>query len=149
MDWQTLLSQLALAIIPAVVAYFLGRRRSEAELDKLKAETQAITVQPAKIGAEAAAALATGMSEFIDDLRGECEKLRARIDALRERIATLEDADEKKTQQIADLRAKLAVAERRIAELEAENKILKKTVKTLETENDCLRQQMTAYGNGQ
>lgn len=138
MDWQGLLTQIAIAAVPALIAYFCGLKRARAELEKLKAETRKIEVEPKVLGVEAAAALASGMSDFIEELRAECK-------GLRERVTALEAADVAKSVEIADLCRKLAAAEARIAELEAENKKLRETVKALQTENDHLRNRMANY----
>lgn len=120
MDAADIIVPLIVGCLPALVTYLLTRRKAQ--------------IEPEKLRADAAAALTTAASEFIDDLRQE-------ITVLRERVEVLEAQNREQMQQIVALREALRLAEERIAELEKENRELR-------AENQTLRIQIQTVSEG-
>ena len=72
MNWWEPLVTLAVAAVPAAVAYVLGRRKA--------------AVEPEKVRAEAAAAVSEAASNLVNELQEEDDRLRERLAGLQGRI---------------------------------------------------------------
>jgi hypothetical protein len=101
--WDTVAQYIAPALLSAaiagLVAYLLGRGRAEVEPEKLKAD--------------AAAALTSAASEFIDDLRQEMARQAEVVRCQSEQIAALRLRDEEQQRRISALEREVRRWERR------------------------------------
>ncbi len=105
--WETIAQFVAPALISAaiagLVAYALGRGRAR--------------VEPEKLRADAAAALTSAASEFIDDLRQEMARQAEVVRHQAEEIAALRARDEEQQARITALEREVARWQRRYKRL--------------------------------
>jgi len=112
---------LLIALVPATITYLLGRRRAQAE--------------PEKMRADAAKTLTNGYGALVDDLREQ-------VDGLQVQVTELAAESIAQGMEIDSLRGDLARAQVRIFELEQENRRLRQSNYNLGVAAEQLRAQV-------